>query len=289
MKKICHIVGAGRVGRTLALLLPQHPHWQLSHIVSQTLPPDAFGARICRSMADLPPADAVILAVPDNAIECAAAELAQHFPLRGTLVLHLSGAKSVAVLAAAAQRGALTASVHPVFAFADPVESARRLKGSLCALEAGSRAAHESADELAQGFGLQTFALSSEHKARYHAALSAAANFSVTLADFAQNLLQPLSLPDNLSRRLIGGLMRQSLDNLGKLPPLQALTGPIVRGDDETVAAHLAAMTVHEQALYRAWAEATLQLAQPCLDPLAQQKIQTALQTGAADADEHAD
>lgn len=279
MKKIFHIVGAGRVGQTFASLLSRHPDWQLSHIVSRSLPQNAYGAKVLKDIGGLPAADVIIIATPDNAIEAVAERLAHHAGLtRQTLVLHLSGAKTIQILQAVTACGALAGSLHPVFAFADVEYSVAHLAGNLCAVEAGEPHAVEILQQLAAALGLSAFMMPSEYKARYHAALSVASNFSVTLAAFAQSLLAPLALPENLSRRLVGSLMRQSIDNLGKLPPLQALTGPIVRGDDGTVAAHLAAMTAEEQAAYRIWAQATLKLAAARLDKESLQKVQTALQ-----------
>lgn len=263
MKKIVHLAGAGKVGQTLALCLQNQPHWQLSHIVSSRLETGAFGAEIVRRISDLPPADVVVLAVPDNALELCAAELAEWPHLRaGTVVLHLSGAKTTAALAAATERGAAEACLHPVFAFADPQEAAAKLSGHLCALDADTPEAWVVVKDLADTLGLIGFAVPAAAKARYHAALSAASNFSVALAAYAQNLLAPLNLPEDLTRQLVGGLMRQSLDNLHHLPPDQALTGPIVRGDDATVAAHLAALNAHEAQVYRAFAHQTLNVAQ---------------------------
>lgn len=281
MKKIFHIVGAGRVGQTFAVLLNRHPDWQLSHIISRSLPPNAYGARVSADIADLPAADVVIIATPDNAIAETAGHIARHIELSPqTLVMHLSGAKSIQALQAVTERGALAGSLHPVFAFADVEHSVAHLAGNLCAVEADEPYAVEILQQLTDALGLTAFMMPSEYKARYHAALSAASNFSVTLAAFAQNLLAPLALPETLSRRLVGSLMQQSINNLGKLPPLQALTGPIVRGDDSTVAAHLAAMTAEEQAVYCVWAQATLNLAVLRLDNESVEKVQAVLKKG---------
>lgn len=284
MKKIFHIIGAGRVGQTFAALLGSHAAWQLSHIVSRTLPPNAFGARVTADIAALPPADAVIIATPDNAIADTAAALAQSAALQPhTLVLHLSGAKTLQVLQAVTQRGAMAGCLHPVFAFADVDYSVRHLAGNMCAVEADSVQAVEILQQLAAALGLTAFVLLSEYKARYHAALAAASNFSVTLAAYAQNLLAALDLDETLSRRLVCSLMRQTVDNLDRLPPEQALTGPIVRGDDGTVAAHLAALNTEERTQYRAWAQPTLALAVTRLDRQAAEKVQTALNAAAED------
>ena len=289
MKKICHIIGAGKVGQTFAWLLSEQEGWQLSHIVSSKLPKNAFGAEILADIADLPPANVMIIATPDNAIEAVAEKMAQNTAVDSqTLVLHLSGAKTTAALAAVRQRGAMVGSLHPVFAFADVAHAAAHLRGHVCALEAEQPQALAVLQQLAEALGLQAFVLPSEYKARYHAALSAASNFSVALAAYAQNLLAPLDLPEALSRQLVCGLLQQSVDNLEHLPPVQALTGPIVRGDDRTVAAHLSALNAAEQVRYHGWALATLDLAAARLSAEAVAKMQTVLAQSLEAADEPA-
>lgn len=284
MKKSFHIIGLGRVGQTFATVIPQSGRWRLACAVSRSgggVREDNVVCPIVPRIGLLPRADAVLVCTPDNAIEEAAAELARLPWLSAqTLVVHFSGAKTIGALNAVVKCGATIGSLHPVFAFADVAQSVRSLRGNLCALEAGDAAAMAVLHDLADAAGLRAFEIPSAQKARYHAALSAASNFSVVLAAFAQNLLVPLALPETLSRRLIGSLMQQSIDNLGSLPPLQALTGPIVRGDDSTVAAHLAAMTAEEQAAYRVWAQMTLNLAAARLDKQSVEKVQAVLNSG---------
>lgn len=279
MKKIFHVVGGGKVGQTLAILLGTHSDWEISHIVSSQLPQNAFGATVVTDVARLPAADVIIIATSDNAIRTTAEKMACSVPLHEhTLVLHLSGAKSIDVLQAVAERGALTGCLHPVFSFAEVKHSVAYLAGNLCTLEADTQPAFDMLEDLATALELTTLVLSSEQKVRYHAALSAASNFSVALAAFAQDLLLPLNLPETLSRQLVCNMMQQSIDNLGKLSPLQALTGPIVRGDDSTVKGHLDAMSAEEKGRYLEWARATLALASGRLNHEAIQRIQLALQ-----------
>ena len=95
----------------------------------------------------------------------------------------------------------------------------------------------------------------------------------MALAAYAQNLLQPLALPEALSRELVVNLMRQSVDNVAAMPPAAALTGPIVRGDEGTVAAHLAALSAAEREAYGAWAQQTLALAAERLDEEARARV----------------
>ena len=82
-----------------------------------------------------------------------------------------------------------------------------------------------------------------------------------------------LALPEALSRELVVNLMRQSVDNVAAMPPAAALTGPIVRGDEGTVAAHLAALSAAEREAYGAWAQQTLALAAERLDEEARARV----------------
>ena len=270
MKKSFHIVGMGRVGRTFAALLARSGAWQPVAAVSRkgaAVWADCQSAAIVPDVRSLPPADVVLVCTPDNVLEATAAALAGLAWLGSeTVVVHFSGAKTIGVLDAVVKCGATVGSLHPVFAFADVEKSVCSLRGSLCALEARDERAMAVLRDLADTVGLRAFVLPSEHKARYHAALSAASNFSVVLAAFAQNLLEPVGLPESLVRGLVSGLMGQSVENLSGLTSADALTGPVVRGDDSTVAAHLAVMNDKERVFYSVLANAALDLAGPRLN-----------------------
>ncbi len=268
-----HLLGAGQVGQTLAALWSQSGHYRLQQVYSrrpesvQTLLQRTLSGSLCTDVTDLPPADIIVLTTPDHAIANVAAQLsALPWLTPHTLVLHCSGVLSSRSLAALSRFGVQLGSLHPVFAFADVDRAMTTLSGSLCALE-GNAAALPRLHHLAASIGLQPFVLAAEQKIRYHAALSASANFLVTLADFAQSLLRDSALPEAVQRQLVLGLMQQNLDNLHHLPPAAALTGPIVRGDATTVAAHWHSLDADQQDVYRSLAQATLALAAPRLAP----------------------
>ena len=115
MQKTFHIIGAGKVGHTLALLLQQQG-WQLAAVVSRSgraLWADCCGGRMVPCIADLPRADVLIISTPDDAIAAAAQEAAALPWLHGgVLALHLSGAKSAAALDALAA-GAVSIITKP--------------------------------------------------------------------------------------------------------------------------------------------------------------------------------
>lgn len=281
MQKSINIIGAGRVARPIAAILQQHPHYHIQAVYSRGFESAAalaarIGSQALPKLAQLPRADITLIGTPDAAIAETAQALAKLPWLDSdTLFIHFSGAKTIAELAPLAQRGAQTGGLHPVFAFADMEHSLRTLSGSLCALEANGVALAQ-LQAMAAALGLRGFVVEPAKKARYHAALSAAANFSVALAAYAQKLL-PDSLDGRLRQELVASLMLQNAGNLMRQTPLEALTGPIVRGDAATVAMHLQAMTPTEQADYRAWAWPTLALAQPRLTPNEVRRLQALL------------
>lgn len=252
-KKSFHIIGAGKVGQAFAAIL-QRSGWRLAavyspHHADRIVRQGGAGAAV-RSVGELPFAEVVLVTARDDAIETAAAELAACAWLdERVTVVHTSGAKTVAALAAVAERGASVGALHPVFAFSDVEQAAAHLSGSLCALEGDARAMAV-LQGLAAALGLRAFAIRSEQKVRYHAAMSAAANFTVALSAYAQDVLAPLGVPPDLRAGLVGELMAQNLAALQLMPSEQALTGPIVRGDVGTVAAHLAALTESETDFY---------------------------------------
>ena len=265
VKKSFHIIGAGKVGQAFAAIL-QRSGWQLSAVYSphhaDKIVRQSGRGMVVRSVSELPFSDVVLVTARDDAIETVAAELAACPWLdERVTVVHTSGAKTVEALAAAAGQGAAVGGLHPVFAFSDVDHAVARLPGSLCALEGDARAMAV-LQGLADALGLQAFAIRSEQKVRYHAAMSAAANFTVALSAYAQDVLSPLSLPPDLRARLVGELMAQNLSALQIMPSEHALTGPIVRGDAGTVAAHLAALTDAETDFYRSAARQTLRVAE---------------------------
>lgn len=283
-QKSIAIIGAGRVGQTLLQLFTSKPtsqHWRCEAVVSRKALSDvAQDICVVTDLSLLPPVDVLLLSVPDHTILATATRLATlPWINQTTTALHFSGASDIQPLTPLAQRGAHIGSLHPVFSFADPNTAATRLAGHFAAIESDSADTAALLHDLAQTLGLQPFSVPSDQKQRYHAALSAASNFTVGLAAYAERLLTPLGLDATLTQALITGLMAQTITNLADHTPADALTGPIVRGDTATVAAHLSALTPNELPLYRACAAELLTLAQPRQTESQQAALKAVLQS----------
>ncbi|HUP28373.1 MAG TPA: DUF2520 domain-containing protein, partial [Chloroflexia bacterium] len=180
-------------------------------------------------------------------------------------VVHCSGALSSTVLQPARDMGALTASFHPLQAFADLSAAIENLPGSTFALE-GDEALVSQLDVLVDLLGGTPLHLRAEDKILYHAAAAIASNYTVTLAALASDLLvrEGIAGDSNQALRYLMPLLHGTIQNLDSTGLPDALTGPIARGDTGTVAAHLAALDecAPEMAhVYRHLARLTLPLA----------------------------
>ena len=270
MARTLNIIGAGHLGRVLGRLFAASGAFEVQDVLtrssgSATNAVGFIGAgHAVGELAGLRRADAVMLAVSDDQIEPACAALAAAGALDGVLVFHCSGAKSSAALLAAAQAGALTASVHPVRSFADPESVARDFAGTWCGLEGDARALALLEPALA-AIGARPVAIDAAAKTVYHAASVFASNYLVTVLDAALRAYQAAGIPEQVARELARPLATETLDNVFRLGPRAALSGPIARGDFATVARQQAALDGWDAPsgqLYRALADATTQLAQ---------------------------
>lgn len=177
----------------------------------------------------VPAGELILLCVPDASIATAAAVVAGAAPLVG----HTSGATALAALDPAARAGAEVFSLHPLGTFAG---GPPRLRGLPCAVSASSRAAAATVEVLARRLGMEPFALAEDARPAYHAAASIASNFVVCLLGAAEEMASAAGLERAHARGLLAPLVRQSVDNWLALGASAALTGPVARGDEQTVA-----------------------------------------------------
>ena len=193
---------------------------------------------------DAPDPELVLLCVPDRSIGEAAAYVDP-----GPWVAHVSGATPLAALDPHLRRF----SVHPLQTFTLR-RGAEQLDGAWAAVTAESDEARTVATWLAVTLGLRPFPLADENRAAYHAGAAIASNYLVTLRQAAGSLLESAGAPPEA----LDPLMRRTIENGFEL------TGPIQRGDWETVERHLDAIQASRpelEAMYRVLADATVAVA----------------------------
>ena len=270
MKPTLCIIGGGKVGRTLARLWVDSQAVELLDVLSRTKD-SAQGAcsfigagRAIEAWSELRAASLYLIAVPDDSIEQACADLAATGKLQAhSIVFHCSGAKNIQVLHAALEHGAAVASVHPIRSFASPELLISSFAGTYCGAEGEPRAL-EVLGKLFTAIGGKIVAINSEHKVLYHAAAVFASNYLVTLLDLAQRAYVEAGIEPATALQLMEPLVRATVDNVFKLGPLPALTGPIARGDMATVRRQQEAVDEWRARygdLYREFAKLTMELA----------------------------
>lgn len=256
-------IGAGKVGTALAYLL-KRAGYQITGIYSRGSAFEAAEFAGIKEYADysslLTDSDAVFLTVSDGAIAAVAAEIAPYVK-PGQYFIHCSGALTADIMQPCRAKGGLLYSLHPLQSFADRQNAVLNLPGSFFS---GQGDAEVKSLALAIAAALQgTFVeISAQGKALYHAGACVASNYLVALIDFAQSLYAEIGIPPEKSIKALQPLLAGTLQNISQLGTVQALTGPIARGDAQTLAVHLQQMNNPlTRNLYCALGLATVELA----------------------------
>jgi predicted short-subunit dehydrogenase-like oxidoreductase (DUF2520 family) len=207
-------------------------------------------------------ASVVIVAVRDAQIGEAALELAAADLAADTVVLHASGSAPASALDALRALGHPCGTFHPLLPLADPSRAAALLTGAWIGID-GDPIAKGTARALAAHLGAHTVEIPVGEKPRYHAAAVLASNFPVVLLSLAEHLLAASGLDMNTARNALRPLFLAAVENVESRGAAEALTGPVVRGDTDTVRAHLDALRGDPEvlAVYRALARAAVALA----------------------------
>ena len=221
------VVGPGRAGRSMATALSR-AGWQVVGLVER-------GADVTDAASGV---DLVLIATPDAAISDVAVAIE---PTPEAVVAHLAGSLGLDVLDAHQRR----AAIHPLVALPDAEVGAARLSGAWFAVAGDPLVQRVAAD-----LGGRWFEVADDQRATYHAAAVVASNHLVALMGQVERIAADIGVPGEAYLDLAVA----SLANVAALGPADALTGPVARGDWETVARHLAALDPSELDAYRALA-----------------------------------
>jgi predicted short-subunit dehydrogenase-like oxidoreductase (DUF2520 family) len=225
MRRTIGILGVGRLGTALARRLTQ-AGYRTPKISRQT------------PRAALLKADVIWFCVPDSEI----AQIAKHLSradLKGKIAFHSSGVLTSEALAWLRKAGAAVASVHPLMTFVPG--SVPKLAGVPFAVE-GDRAAVHRARQIVSGLGANPVSIAKRDKVRYHAFATMICPLLVSLLAASEKVAALARIPESEARERMMPILHQTLRNYGKLGAAGAFSGPIVRGDVETIRAHLEAM-----------------------------------------------
>lgn len=239
------VLGAGRVGSSLA-------SWAVALGAEAIAVAGRRGSEAARELAgrlDCVPVaserlttagqDLLILAVPDPELAGVAESLAGR--QQAAVVVHTAGRHDASVLRPLTVRGSAVGSLHPLKAFPRPLLDPADAAGTVFGID-GAPEARELAGRLAHAFGGRPVAVPPEARLLYHFAATLAAGGVVTLLAAAAELADR----GGLSREVLSGyleLARGALEAAaGGADPAAAITGPVARGDVQTVLAELQAV-----------------------------------------------
>ena len=259
------IVGAGRLGSALAKRL-RSAGYPITEIVCRTGASSlARARRLARIVAAKVTtaqtctlnAEVVWFCVPDAQIACAADSLADK-DWGGKIALHSSGVFPSDALAVLRNKGGSIASAHPLMTFAPG--SNPDLAGVSFAIE-GDRQAAGRAAAIVRALRGKPVRIRPPDKVAYHAFATMICPLMVSLLKASEKTAALAGISSNDARRRMLPIIRQTLNNYEQLGPARAFTGPIVRGDEETVRLHLEALAKAPLAenAYRALARAALE------------------------------
>jgi predicted short-subunit dehydrogenase-like oxidoreductase (DUF2520 family) len=244
------LVGPGRAGTAVALALAARG-WQPVAVAGRSLDAPSTWAAAARLAAPAVvvadagrEADVVVIATPDAAIANVATALAPSLRA-GALVVHLSGASTLHELDGVllARPDVEVGSLHPLQSLPSADVGRRRLAGSWCAVDGSPRV-----EKIALTLGMRPFRLDAAHRVRYHAAACVASNHLVALLGQVERLAAHAGVPFEALLPLVRG----TVENVDELGPAAALTGPVARGDDATIARHVDALPYDERDGYEA-------------------------------------
>jgi predicted short-subunit dehydrogenase-like oxidoreductase (DUF2520 family) len=238
------VIGAGRAGTAMAAALARAGHRVVAASavsqasldrISRSLP----GAEVAQPEEVVEAAGLVLLTVPDDALPGLVGGLAATgAPLAGRLLAHASGRHGLAVLEPATRQGALPLALHPVMTFTGRPDDVEKMHGISFGVTA-PEPLRPVAEALVVEMGGEPVFIAEEHRILYHAGLASAANHLVTLVTASGDLLAEAGVPD--PAKMLGPLLGAALENALAFGDA-ALTGPVARGDADTVSAHVHAI-----------------------------------------------
>lgn len=280
------IVGPGRLGLALGwTLMASGRIGRMTFTGRSALPPihPVFDRDDVAYSSDLPVRDdeptLIFLTVPDEAIAAVASAIAGT-QLPPVPVLHTSGVLSSGILAPLADAGHPVGTLHPLVAVASPIDSAERLVRAWYGVE-GTPEAVEVAGVVVGLLKGAALPVDPSMKPAYHAAAVFASNYVVALLSVAEALMMEAGVAEGQARAAVAALAAGAVDAVEASSPLHALTGPVSRGDADTIALHLAGLSPDMRALYSELARTTLRLARfRGLSPEAADRIVRVLEAG---------
>ena len=259
------IIGAGKVGCSMGKYFVENGipvagfysrHQESAEQAATFTKTEKFDS--LTSLVDL--CDIVFIATPDDAIREVWNRI-HSLSIENKVICHFSGSLSSDVFSRREQTGALCCSLHPMYAFSDRFTSYEKLNTVIFSIE-GDKQGIVRLRELFLPLGNSVYKIASDKKVKYHCAASMVSNMMIGLYELSIRMLEDCGLDQEQARLFVEPLVRENIENVLNTSSAEALSGPIERGDLETVKKHLMVLRGREKRIYQDLGQIVLQIAE---------------------------
>ena len=243
------IIGAGMVGTAIGYLLKKSGY-EIVAIADKSAAAlrraqSYTGGKACRKPQEvLREADCILITTPDDIILSVCKDIARSPLIKGKYIFHMSGAGGLDLLDPARKAGAAVASIHPLQSFSSIDNAIQNIPSSYFGITADAKAKTR-AETIVLALGGKPIYISSKQKSLYHAAACVASNYLVSLLNVVESIYQSIGISEKDAKKAYLPLIYGSLKNIEFSGSIQALTGPIVRGDSGTIQKHVDAINAN--------------------------------------------
>jgi predicted short-subunit dehydrogenase-like oxidoreductase (DUF2520 family) len=243
----CSFIGAGKVGTSFGVYLKNngfliHGYYSRNYIDSLQ------SAKLTKSKAEsdigllVDNSDIIFITTRDDEIINVCIKIIEEKIIcNNKIFVHMSGGLTSQILELLKKQGSFVFSLHPMQAFADIDKSVSDLKNTFFSIE-GSEEKIQILEDMLFKMGNKYIKLEKDQKILYHAGACVISNYMVSLIDYGLSLFETVGLNRENCFESIYPLVKGNIENIRELGITKALTGPIVRGDIETVKSHIKAL-----------------------------------------------
>ena len=243
------IIGAGMVGTAIGYLLKK-AGYEIVAIADKSAAAlrraqSYTGGKACHKPQEvLCEADCILITTPDDIILSVCKDIARSPLIKDKYIFHMSGAGGLDLLDPARKAGAAVGSIHPLQSFSSVDNAIQNIPSSYFGITVDAKAKTQ-AETIVLALGGKPIYISSQQKSLYHAAACVASNYLVSLLNVVESIYQSIGINENDAKKAYLPLIYGSLKNIELSGSVQALTGPIARGDSGTIQKHVDAINAN--------------------------------------------
>ena len=244
MKTKVTIIGAGRIAYSLTSVLIKN-NFEIASVISRNIDSAKKLARkfsikkYSNDFSEIPKSTKLFfLTVPDGEIKKAALSLSHlNLNFKNSYFIHLSGSENIEALKPLKRKGGLTGSIHPMQTF--PSKKVVSLENVYAAVEVEGDKHFQYLANLCKKLGMIPFKINPDRKTLYHLAGVYASNFLAGNLFVSQKMLIENGIPEKMFFDILSSTINSTLNNVKKVGPAKALSGPVERGDIQTIRKHI--------------------------------------------------